>query len=271
MPVRMLAGQQTKLSRTMHDIRYDAQHDEVYVTNPYAQAVLVFRGAANGNEAPIRIIQGSKTQIGSVDRLEVDPVHDEIIVPNDNSVLVFSRTANGNVAPLRVIEGPITGLRLATTLSVDPVHNLLVVGLNKTGSRVQRAADGTIIAKSTGQDGALLIFNRTDNGNVKPQRVIRGPRSGIVRITQMALNPARKLIIATQPGEVSDMEPEGAFVGVWSMDDDGDVAPLWKINTGPKSTMLKPRGVVLDPKNKEMIVADMRLNAVLTFYFPEIF
>ena len=269
--MRMLAGQETKLSRTMHDVRYDAKNDEIFVTNPYAQAVLVFRGAAQGNEAPIRIIQGSRTQIGSADRLEVDPVHDEIIVPNDESVLVFPRTANGNVAPLRVIEGSDTQLRQAATLSVDPIHNLLVVGLNKTGERILRTVDGTTTAKATGQDGALLIYNRTDNGNVKPLRVIRGPKSGIVRITQMALNPARKLIIATQPGEVTDMEPEAAFIGVWSMDDNGDIPPLWKINTGPKSTLLKPRGVVLDPKHKEMIIADMRLNAVLTFYFPEIF
>ena len=59
-------------------------------------------------------------------------------------------------------------------------------------------------------------------------------------------------------------------MGVWSVTDTGDVPPRWKI-AGPKSTMKKPRGVVLDPKHKELIVADMRLNAVLTYYFPEIF
>jgi len=31
------------------------------------------------------------------------------------------------------------------------------------------------------------------------------------------------------------------------------------------------RGVNLDPKNKSVIVTDKRLNAVLTFYFPEMF
>ena len=67
------------------------------------------------------------------------------------------------------------------------------------------------------------------------------------------------------------MEPEDAFIGVWSTDDNGGVAPRWKIPTGPASTLKKPRGVVLDPKNKELIVADMRLNAILTYYFPEIF
>jgi hypothetical protein len=31
------------------------------------------------------------------------------------------------------------------------------------------------------------------------------------------------------------------------------------------------RGVDLDPKNKSVIVTDKRLNAVLTFSFPEMF
>ena len=35
--------------------------------------------------------------------------------------------------------------------------------------------------------------------------------------------------------------------------------------------MKKPRGVALNPKHKEVLVSDMRLNAVLTFSFPEIY
>ncbi len=269
--MRNLAGQATKLSRTMHDVRYDATNDEVLVTNPFAQALLTFRGGADGNEAPIRIIQGPATKLAGVDRLDVDPVHDEIFVPNRDSVLVFPRTGNGNVAPLREIMGSNTGLRNASALSVDPLHNLVAVGLNKTGRVVTQAADGSMTARSSGQNGALIVFNRTDDGNVKPRNLVRGPDSGIIRITQMAVYAPRKLMIATQPGEISDMEPEGAFVGIWSLDDDGDIPPLWKIGAGPTTTMRKPRGIVLDPKNKELIVADMRLNAVLTFYFPDMF
>ncbi len=80
----------------------------------------------------------------------------------------------------------------------------------------------------------------------------------------------RHRIVAAQPGKSSDQEPEGIFVGVWSINDSGDVPPRWKIG-GPKSTLKKLRGVVLNTKHKEMIVADMRLNTVLTYYFPEIF
>ncbi|OFV98920.1 MAG: hypothetical protein A3H28_01985 [Acidobacteria bacterium RIFCSPLOWO2_02_FULL_61_28] len=256
-PNRLVAGQDTKLSRTMHDIRYDAANDEFLVTNPFAQAILIFAGGADGNQPPARIIQGPSTRIGDPDRLDVDPAHDEIIIPNETAILVFSRKASGNAAPLRVIEGPDTMLRRATSAAVDPVHNLIIVGLNQGGRR--------------GTPGALLIFNRTDNGNVKPRAVIRGPKSGITRINQIALYPEKGWIVATQPGEGADMEPEGAFIGVWSINDNGDVPPRWKINANAKSAMKKPRGVVLDPKNKEMIVADMRLNSIITYYFPEIF
>mgnify|MGYP003395057452 CR=1 FL=1 len=61
------------------------------------------------------------------------------------------------------------------------------------------------------------------------------------------------------------------FVGVWSINDSGDVPPRWKIDGKLSNGMQKPHGIALDPKHKEVVVADMRLNAILTFYFPEIF
>ena len=65
--------------------------------------------------------------------------------------------------------------------------------------------------------------------------------------------------------------PDGTFIGIWSIYDDGDVPPRWKIEGKPGNIMVKPRGVALDPNHKELLVSDMRLNAVLTFSFPEIF
>jgi len=40
---------------------------------------------------------------------------------------------------------------------------------------------------------------------------------------------------------------------------------------GPKGVLRMPRGIALDPKHKNMLVSDKRLNAVLTFNFPEMF
>ncbi len=276
MPVRVLAGQQTLLARDTHDIRYDAIHDEIFVMNSSAQAILVFRGGANGEEAPLRVIQGPHTQllgsgVGSyLDRLEVDTVHNEIFIPSQGAVLVFPRQGNGDVAPIRVIRGPDTQLDAVGAVAVDPVNNLIVVG---NGPNAWEGVGGGAIAPRLMRNvgpGGLLIFNRTDEGNVKPRRIIQGPKTGIVRINQMQVYPPKGWIIVTQPGAADEQEPESAFVGGWSISDNGDVPPRWKIG-GPKSTLKKPRGVVLDPKHQELIVADMRLNAVLTYYFPEMF
>ena len=262
-PKRLLAGQKTLLSRTMHDIRYDAVHDEFLVTNPFAQAILVFRGGADGEEAPIRVIQGPDTMLkgtgaaaGGVDRLDVDPVHDEIFIPAGDTILVYPRTGNGNVPPLRVIQGPQTKLRRAQAIAVDPVHNVVVAGTNR--------------AYQNGH-GALLIYNRTDEGDAAPRGIILGPKSEIGNMNQLLIYSPKGWIVAAQSGDsYGVLEPEGVFVGIWSIHDNGDVPARWKLG-GPESTLKKPRGVALDPRNKEIMIADMRLNAVLTFSFPEIF
>src|SRR5580704_18941748 len=81
-PVRSLEGQKTLISRTMHGFAYDEPRDEIVVTSPLAQAVLIFRGGANGEEAPIRVIQGPHTQIqgsptGANAILSIDEVNDD--------------------------------------------------------------------------------------------------------------------------------------------------------------------------------------------------
>src|SRR6266852_3908651 len=146
----------------MHDIRYDAIHDEIFVNNPFAQAILVFRGSARGEEPPIRIIQGPHTHLeGQVDRLDVDPVHNEIYIPDYEQILVLPRDGNGDVAPIRIIAGPSTQLNDVESLAVDPVHNVIVTA----GARPPTAPGQITAEADQGQGGALLIFNRTDSGN----------------------------------------------------------------------------------------------------------
>ena len=60
------------------------------------------------------------------------------------------------------------------------------------------------------------------------------------------------------------------FVGVWNLDDNGDVAPKYRI-FGDETTLKKPFGLALNPEHKEIYISDMRLNGVITFSFPELF
>ena len=64
----------------MHGIAYDQVHDEFTVPQQFGQAILTYRGDANGEEAPIRVIQGPNSQLDAPEHLDVDPLHNEIFV-----------------------------------------------------------------------------------------------------------------------------------------------------------------------------------------------
>ena len=253
-PIRVLEGQKTLISRTMHGFAYDAIHDEIVVTSPLTQAILVFRGGAKGEEPPIRVIQGPHTQIlgtayGGNDKVSVDPFNNEILLPiTPNGLLVFPRDANGDVPPKRVLSGPDTLLQDKSPVAVDAVHDLLFANIGN----------------------AMLIFDRTASGNVKPKAVIRGPKSGMGRMDTIQTYPPNGWVL----GACS-----GGAVCAWSVNDNGDVAPRWRIPV-QQLTGYIASGIALDPLHKEIMMsaAGQRvrppngiMNAVITFSWSEIF
>ena len=238
MPVRRIEGQKTLLGRTMHAIHYNAVRDEIVVPQQFAQAILTFRGAATGEEPPIRVIQGNRTQLRGSSGVVLDTVNNEIITEGR----VFPRDANGNVAPIRTLP--------FNVLAVDPINDLY-------------------ISTRQGDDGGqqLLIFDRKAD-TAEPLRVIGGPST--------MLNQMRRIrvyngwIVVAHDG-IQSQTPSGlSYVGIWSIHDDGDVPPRWTIG-GPHKMLRKPRGLDLDPKNQTIIVSDKDLNAVLTYHVPELF
>jgi len=97
----------------------------------------------------------------------------------------------------------------------------------------------------------------------------------------MTVYPPTGKILMNVPGPADERDegeaftPEGlasdkSFVGVWSIYDNGDVPPQWTIG-GPQGLLRQPRGLTLDPKNKNLIVSDKFLNGVATYHFPELF
>ena len=253
-PVRKIEGQKTKLGRTMHSIIYDPIHDEISVPQDFAHAILTFRADAEGEQAPIRILQGSQTRLNGPERHSVDPVNNEILVPQGDEILVFDREAVGNVAPKRIHKGPDTKLG-ADAVAVDTQRDLLVVvGTHET------------------EGLKIRIYPRTAEGNTPPLRQIGGPNSMITRMGgPFALYPPTgRIILTMRPRQVGSLGADDSFTGVWNITDNGDVPPQWTIG-GPRGALLMPRGVAIDEKNKSIIVTDKRLNAILTYYFPEIF
>lgn len=253
-PARRIVGQASKLNRTVHGVNYDEIHDEIFVSSQIAQAVLAFSGTQSGNVSPIRIIQGPKTQIVVPEMVEVDPVHNELFVPARDRVLVFNRTDSGNVAPKRILMTP------AARVAVDYVHNVLAVS-------------------GRGRNGAqIAIFEYNAEGNATPLRVIGGPNAeplGGLR-HGFDIHPATGMILVSVPfGETAGdglplLASDQSFIAIWSIYDDGSVAPRWRLG-GPGGVLRNPRGVAVDEKNKTVLVSDKYLNGVLTFSFPEMF
>jgi len=258
-PTRSIAGQNTLITRTIHDMAYDYVRDEIVVPQFFAFAILTYRGDANGNVAPVRKIFGPSTQIKNPDSVSLDPVHGEIYVPQDNNrLLVFSRETNGDSAPIRILD---TQDGDPNRVVIDPVHNLLIVS---GGPR-------------------LRIWDRTASGKTPPKAVITIPRGpynpggggqgggGGGRGTQtalMAVNPASGMVFVNV--RVGGRFREEDYVGVWSVFDKGEVAPRWTIG-GPDNLLKDVRGIALDPKSKQVIISDKTHNAIFTFSVPEAF
>jgi len=252
-PLRVLEGQKTGISRSLHGIYVDIPNDEVVIPSNVAGAILVFGRTQSGNTPPRRMIQGSRTHLHSPQGVAVDNKHDELVVSNDTrqSILVFERAANGNVAPVREIIGPKTGITNPQGIVVDPVHDEII--LSDEGG------------KGTKMPPALRVFRRTDNGDVAPLRVISGSDTGMLRPRQIQLDTERDEVVIADRGLVQEFRYDTpGFLAVWNRTDSGNVAPK-KLIRGPKSQLTSPRSVYVDPKNGEYGAGDTNSHSIMVF------
>ena len=137
-----------------------------------------------------------------------NPIHDELVLTNPwaGAVLTFSGDAAGEVAPIRIIKGPKTGLALSDTMELDPKN------------------DEYIVPAGQGSD-ALHVFNRLDEGDVAPKRILRGVPS------LPSVDWDHDLLIA---------RGEGGTINIFERTASGDAQPLRTITGGPLSGTIGP-------------------------------
>ena len=195
-PVRLIQGPATKLADP-HGIALDSNTGLIYVTNwgtvadryydqdtpavfnrgtgkpnwPVSRlanipgsgrneppSITVYRKDAQGNVAPLRVIQGSNTGLNWPTDIAVHPERGEIFVANDtaDTVTVYRADANGNATPIRVLQGPNSLIKNPVGVKVDLTNNELWVA--NLGSH------------------SATVYDITANGDATPKRVIRsGP------------------------------------------------------------------------------------------------
>ena len=176
-PLRSLQGESTRLS-DVHGVVLDQKKQLMLVTNWghvsdakiagtgrfEDPSITVYPMGASGDTSPIRVIQGSRTQLNWPAQMALDPDTGDIYVANDigHSVLVFKETDQGNAAPTRVIKGNRTGLLNPSGVFVDQKHHELWVA-------------------NFGNSSAV-VYPLDANGNVAPIRTIRSAPEGKVSL-----------------------------------------------------------------------------------------
>jgi 6-phosphogluconolactonase (cycloisomerase 2 family) len=168
-PIRLIQGPKTNLSDA-HGLAIDSKNKLLYVnswgnisdyrvagTGRFEPASIeVYSEAADGDMAPIRVIQGPKTQLDWPGAMSMDPDTGDLYVANDmgQSILVFRKDDRGNVPPTRVIKGPSTHLSYPAGVFVD-------------------AKNKELWASNIGNSSAT-VYPLNANGDVAPLRTIRG-------------------------------------------------------------------------------------------------
>ena len=100
-------------------------------------------------------------------------------------------------------------------------------------------------------------------------------------LIQIVVDEARGQIFATiknnfEAYNYADKRPSPwdpdrtGFIGVWGIDDNGDVPPRGVIK-GPATGLVWPAGVAINPKNQEIYAIDSVSNALFMFKMPEFF
>jgi hypothetical protein len=167
-------------------IAVDVEADEVYVGTP-GGGIFVFARAGSGSPAPLRVIQGDQTTLGTVVGLFIDRVNDELYAVNyGGSVVAFGRTANGNVAPSRLFTNSTNPFGLVVDARANEVFLATGTGyvraFDRSSGAALRTIDGGVsgVTQSTGlalrRDGILLVGNQYRSATT-PDAVFGFPRT----------------------------------------------------------------------------------------------
>lgn len=256
-PVRVIEGQATHISRSLHGVVVDPVNNEIFVPSTLENAILVFNRLDSGNVAPKRIINGALTGIAKPQGIAVDTTNNEIALANEGdanavpvippSITIYGRLATGNVAPLRTITGASTGLSKPVGIWVDAVNNEIVLG------------DGTDAAE------AVFVYARTGSGNIAPIRTISGASTMLSKTRQVIVDTTNNEIYVANQGDRSVNPPVFGNVAVFDRLANGNVAPKRFLQQVTQSFVEHPRSIWLDLGNSELGVGDSKLNEVRVF------
>ena len=198
----------------------DEQALEMYLTVEHDHSVVVYRKMAGDDEPPIRLLQGTKTQLNNPHGIAIDKKKGLLFVSNYG--------ASHEKATKEDPEAAARNRRL---------------GLGKPNWPVRESIPGT----GKFNPPSINVYDMKASGNTPPLRVIQGPKTQLDWPAHLAIDVERQeLYVANDTGN---------SVLTFSTSATGDAAPI-RVLKGPTTLIKNPTGVFLDTKNDELWVTN---------------
>lgn len=202
-------------------ITVDEAAQEVFLTIQHDNAMVVYRKGAGGEEPPLRLVQGERTQLADPHGVAFDGKRGVLYVTNHGSVHAVSPEAGGPSD---------TRVREQNTVRNWPLdRDLAVPGSGRT------------------LPPSITVYAKNASGDAAPLRVIQGPKTGLNWPTGIAVDAER--------GDVYVANDTTDAILVFDAEAAGDAAPK-RVLKGPKTGMKNPTGLALDFQHQELWVAN---------------
>ena len=241
----------------------DEDAQELYVSGQAPSQVAVYRKFATGEEKPVRLLKGPRTQLADAHGIAIDRKRKLLFVNNwgatsfgvhgnrpygvygdhdpesnlgaggvfnEPSITVYSLDANGDVPPLRKIQGPKTQLNWPGIMSFN----------DETGE--------LYVANTV--DQSVVVFRATDEGDAPPVRMLKGSKTGLSHPMGLSIDAKNQGLWISNIGNAS--------ATVYPLMAQGDVPPLRTIRSAPRGKRSlrfgKAMAIAYDSKRDEILV-----------------
>ena len=249
-PKRVISGTNTK-AEMICGVYIDPKTKEIYALNGDTQNWMpVFSLDARGNAAPSRSLNvpGHPFQMAADEEKQLL----YMTIQSDNQISVYRKQASGAEMPVRTIEGIDTQLEDPHGLALDTKNKLIFV--SNFGNVDVNAGCGQRYGKF--EPPSITVYPMEASGNVKPVRIIRGPKTTMNWPAHMVFHEERQELFVANDADNS--------IVVFRASDQGDVAPI-RVIKGPKTGIKSPPGIALDVKSGELYIANMGTPAITVF------
>jgi len=255
-------------------IAVDDRRNEMFLTTQHDATVVVFRKDANGDDHPVRLLQGDDTGLGDPHGIAIDPKKDVFYVANYGSHALRRadqeiRTGvpgsgkgrdKANWPYGREYAVPGSGRHDGPSISV---HAITAKGNDRPlrtikGSKTQLNwptglafdAERRELFVANDMGPSILVFDADAVGNAAPKRVLKGPRTGLAHPTSVSLD--------TKNGELWVANFGGHSATAYAIDAAGDAPPLRTLRGAPASEpslmIGNPGALTYDSKREEILV-----------------